>query len=69
MSNSLEVTTSELKQSIDNCLESAYQGQSQLVTKNGEEYVAVISMPEYRQLQYFKSVIEKAGLALLEEEK
>ena len=68
MRTNQEVDTSSLKQSLDSRLESAYQGTSQIVTKDGKEYVAVISMPEYRQLQYFKSLVEKAGLALLEEE-
>ena len=68
MSNSLEVSTSELQQSFDSCLESAYQGTSQLVTKDGNEYVALISMADFRQLQYFKSLVEKAGLESLKEE-
>ncbi len=62
-----EIDTSELEKALKSCLNCAHQGQSQIVTQDGEQYAAVISMPEYQQLQYFKSLLKKAGLALLQE--
>lgn len=57
----------EFLQAPESCLLAASKGQSCIITKDGEEYVAVISMSEYEQLQYLKSLLEKAGLELLQD--
>ena len=62
-----EVNTNVLISGLEDCLQSASRGTAQIITKEGEQYVAMISMPEYRQLQQFKALLKKAGLALLQE--
>ncbi|NEQ87419.1 MAG: type II toxin-antitoxin system prevent-host-death family antitoxin [Moorea sp. SIO2I5] len=63
----VEVSTSQLLQTLDSCLESASQGQPHIITKDGEEYAAVISMPEYAQLQYYLRLLDSTASQLLQE--
>ncbi|WP_075902690.1 hypothetical protein [Moorena bouillonii] len=63
----VEVSTSQLLQTLDSCLESASQGQPHIVTKDGEQYAAVISMPEYAQLQYYLRLLDSTASQLLQE--
>lgn len=63
----VEVSTSQLLQTLDSCLESASQGQPHIITKDGEQYAAVISMPEYAQLQYYLRLLDSTASQLLQE--
>lgn len=61
----VRVDIAEFAQTMDNHLEAVTQGETHILTKNGEACVAVISMPEYAQLQQFKALLREAGSKLL----
>ena len=63
----VEVSTSELLQILDSCLSAASRGQPHIITKDGEQYAAVISMPEYAQLQYYLRLLDSTAFLLLQE--
>jgi prevent-host-death family protein len=61
----VKVDIAEFVQAVESYLESVDQGKSHILTHDGEPCAAVISMPEYAQLQQFKTLLKEAGSTLL----